>query len=97
MTEPLFRLKDCPPSLRHEFQNGYETTVAGIESAGPDGAHEIEQWGSDALTRLEAGALAQESFWFLHGVRLAIHEYKQSTECTVRPCDACTCQESEVQ
>lgn len=72
-----------------------ELATTGIDAAGPDGAQEIEQWGSDAYQRLTAGSLSNESFWFLHGVRLAIHEHKQTTACDVRPCDACTCQESE--
>lgn len=69
-----FQLKDCPPSLRHEFTNGYESTKSGIESAGPDGQAEIAQWGRDAHARITGGSLKPESFWFLHGVLAAINE-----------------------
>jgi hypothetical protein len=74
--DQTFTLKDCPPSLRGDFQAGYDTTEAGIESAGPDGIVEIEQWGQQARERLTSGTLAPASFWFLHGVRAAIAQHR---------------------
>lgn len=79
MTESsqTFTLTDCPPSLRHEFNDGYATTTAGVEAAGPDGWAEIDRWGKQAYERTTTDkAISLPTYWFLQGVRSAIAEHK---------------------